>query len=126
MPGVDRTVLGALVLVRRLPVFSGIGLRPLRHVSVLFVFQFIPVLLVAALALDVIGLGAGRLSSGAGTEARFQMVYRHAFMPQLPLQRTPFPYNETGIVRPLFPSGLPSQPGRHSISISLPRPCYHL
>ena len=72
---------GPLVLVRRLPVLSGLGLRPLRHVSVLFVFQFIPVLLVAALALDVIALGAGRLPSGAGTETRFQMVYRHAFMP---------------------------------------------
>ena len=72
---------GPLVLVRRLPVLSGVVLRPLRHVSVLFVFQFLAVLLVAPLALNVISLGAGRLPSGAGTEAYFQMVYRHAFTP---------------------------------------------
>ena len=32
---------GAFVLVRRLPVRSGVVLGPLRHVSVLFVFQFL-------------------------------------------------------------------------------------
>ena len=52
---------GAFVLVRRLPVRSGVVLGPLRHVSVLFVFQFLPVLLVTPLSLDVIALGAGRL-----------------------------------------------------------------
>ena len=40
---------GAFVLVRRLPVRSGVVLGPLRHVPVLFVFQFLPVLLVAPL-----------------------------------------------------------------------------
>ena len=70
---------GAFVLVRRLPVFLWVVLGPLRHVPVLFVFQFLPVLLVAPLALDVIALGAGRLPPGAGTETRFQMKDRHAF-----------------------------------------------
>ncbi len=37
---------GPLVFVRRRPVLSGVFLRPLRHVSVLFVFQFLAVLLV--------------------------------------------------------------------------------
>ena len=62
---------GPLVLVRHRPVLFWILLGPFRHIAVLFVFQFLAVLLVAALALDVIALGAGRLPTGAGTEARF-------------------------------------------------------
>ena len=81
---------GALVLIRRLPVFSGVVLGPLRHVPVLFVFQFLAVLLVAPLALDVIALGAGRLPAGAGTEASFKMKYCHALMPLLLIVSTPF------------------------------------
>ena len=81
---------GALVLVRRLPVFFGVVLGPLRHVSVLFVFQFLPVLLVTPLALDVIALGAGRLPPGAGTEASFKMKDCHALMPLLLIVSTPF------------------------------------
>ena len=81
---------GAFVLVRRLPVRSGVVLGPLRHVSVLFVFQFLPVLLVTPLALDVIALGAGRLPPGAGTEASFKMKDCHALMPLLLIVSTPF------------------------------------
>ena len=81
---------GALVLIRRLPVFSGVVLGPLRHVPVLFVFQFLAVLLVAPLALDVIALGAGRLPPGAGTEASFKMKDCHALMPLLLIVSTPF------------------------------------
>ena len=72
---------GPLVLVCHLPVFPGVVLGPLRHVSVLFVLQFLSVLLVAALALDVIALGARRLPPGAGTEASFQMIDCHATTP---------------------------------------------
>ena len=78
------------MLVRRLPVRSGVVLGPLRHVSVLFVFQFLPVLLVTPLALDVIALGAGRLPPGAGTEASFKMKDCHALMPLLLIVSTPF------------------------------------
>ena len=81
---------GALVLIRRLPVFSGVVLGPLRHVPVLFVFQFLAVLLVAPLALDVLALGAGRLPAGAGTEASFKMIDCHALMPLLLIVSTPF------------------------------------
>ena len=84
------TPVGAFVLVRRLPVRSGVVLGPLRHVSVLFVFQFLPVLLVTPLALDVIALGAGRLPPGAGTEASFKMKDCHALMPLLLIVSTPF------------------------------------
>ena len=42
---------GAFVLVCRLPVFLWVVLGPLRQVPVLFVFQFLPVLLVALLAI---------------------------------------------------------------------------
>ena len=49
----------------------GSSSAPFRHIAVLFIFQFFAVLLVAVLALDVIALGAGRLPTGAGTEARF-------------------------------------------------------
>ena len=69
---------GALVFVRRLPVFPGLVPRPLGHVPVLFVLQLLAVLLVAPLALDVIRLGAGRLPAGAGTETHFKVVDRHA------------------------------------------------
>ena len=84
------TPVGAFVLVRRLPVRSGVVLGPLRHVSVRFVFQFLAVLLVAPLALDVLALGAGRLPAGAGTEASFKMKYCHALMPLLLIVSTPF------------------------------------
>ena len=62
---------GPLVLVRRLPIRARVTLGPLRHMVVLFVFQFLPVLLVAALALDVIGLGRRRPPIGAGTDTHF-------------------------------------------------------
>ena len=52
---------GPLVLVRRLPIRARVTLGPLRHMLALAVLQFLPVLLVAALALDVIGLGDRRL-----------------------------------------------------------------
>ena len=78
------------MLVRRLPVRSGVVLGPLRHIAVLFVFQFLAVLLVAPLALDVIALGAGRLPPGAGTEASFKMKDCHALMPLLLIVSTPF------------------------------------
>ena len=81
---------GALVLVRRLPVGARVPLGPLRHIAVLFVLQFLPVLLVTALALDVIALGEGRLPSGAGTEASFKMKDCHALMPLLLIVSTPF------------------------------------
>ena len=68
---------GPLVLVRRLPVGARVPLGPLRHIAVLFVLQFLPVLLVTALALDVIGLGDRRLPSGAGTDAHFKMKDGH-------------------------------------------------
>ena len=81
---------GALVLVRRLPVFFGVVPRPLRHVFVLFVLQFLAILLVAPLALDVIALGAGRLPAGAGTEASFKMKDCHASRTLYFLLSTPF------------------------------------
>ena len=81
---------GALVLVCCLPVFFGVVPRPLRHVFVLFVFQFLAVLLVAPRALDVLALGAGRLPAGAGTEASFKMKDCHALMPLLLIVSTPF------------------------------------
>ena len=81
---------GALVLVCCLPVFFGVAPRPLRHIFVLFVFQFLAVLLVAPLALNVISLGAGRLPAGAGTEASFKMKDCHALMPLLLIVSTPF------------------------------------
>ena len=81
---------GALVLVCRLPVFFGVVPRPLRHVFVLFVLQFLAILLVAPLALDVIALGEGRLPAGAGTEASFKMKDCHALMPLLLIVSTPF------------------------------------
>ena len=62
---------GPLVLVRRLPIRTRVLLGPLRHMVVFFVFQFLPVLLVAPLALDVIGLGRRRPPIGAGTDAHF-------------------------------------------------------
>ena len=84
------TPVGAFVLVRRLPVRSGVVPRPLRHVFVLFVLQFLVILLVAPLALDVLALGEGRLPAGAGTEASFKMKDRHALMPLLLIVSTPF------------------------------------
>ena len=56
----------------------------------LFVFQFLPVLLVTPLALDVIALGEGRLPAGAGTEASFKMKNCHALIPLLLIVSTPF------------------------------------
>ena len=78
------------MLVRRLPVRSGVVLGPLRHVPVLFVFQFLGVLLVAPLALDVLTLGEGRLPAGAGTKASFKMKDCHVLMPLLLIVSTPF------------------------------------
>ena len=78
------------MLVRRLPVGARVPLGPLRHIAVLFVLQFLPVLLVTALALDVIGLGDRRLPAGAGTEASFKMKDCHALMPLLLILSTPF------------------------------------
>ena len=70
---------GPLVLVRRLPIRARVIFRPLRHIPALAMFQFLPVLLIAARALDVIGLGAGRLPTGAGTHADFQMIDGHGY-----------------------------------------------
>ena len=84
------TPVGAFVLVRRLPIRSGVVPRPLRHVFVLFVLQFLPVLLVTPLALDIIALGAGRLPPGAGAETSFKMKDCHALMPLLLIVSTPF------------------------------------
>ena len=90
---------GALVLIRRLPVFSGVVLGPLRHVPVLFVFQFLAVLLVTPLALDVIALGAGRLPPGAGTETSFKMIDWHVFTSFALRFAHAVLQSETGIVR---------------------------
>ena len=68
---------GSLVLVRRLPIGVRVVLGPLRHVVRLAVLQFLPVLLVTALPLDVIGLGDRRLPTGAGTDAHFKMIDGH-------------------------------------------------
>ena len=81
---------GAFVFVCRLPVFSGVVLCPLRHVSGLFVLQFLTILLVAPFALNVIALGAGRLPPGAGTETSFKMIDCHASMSLLLILSTPF------------------------------------
>ena len=116
---------GALVLVCRLPVRSGVVLGPLRHVPVFFVFQFLPVLLVAPLALDVIALGAGRLPPGAGTETSFKMKYCHASMSLLLILSTPFYLSETGIVRPLFIRDFCPRTHRRSNLIHLQVRCYH-
>ena len=62
---------GPLVLVRRLPIRARVTLGPLRHMLALAVLQFLPVLLVAPLALDVIGLGRRRPPIGTGTDAHF-------------------------------------------------------
>ena len=69
---------GALMHVCRLPVGVRVVLRPRGHVAVFCVFQFLPVPLVAALALDVIALGRRRLPTGAGTEADLEVIDRHA------------------------------------------------
>ena len=53
--------IGALVLVRRLPVGARVVLRPRGHISALAVLQFLTVPLVAPLALDVRALGCRRL-----------------------------------------------------------------
>ena len=60
--------------VRRLPIGARVLLGPLRYMVVLFVLQFLPVLLVAPLALDVIGLGAGRLPSVATSDTHFKVI----------------------------------------------------
>ena len=68
---------GSFVLVRRLPIGVRVVLGPLRHIAVLFVLQFFSVLLVAPFALNVIGLGARRLPTGAGTDAHLKMINGH-------------------------------------------------
>ena len=116
---------GAFVFVCRLPVFSVVVLCPLRHVSGLFVLQFLTILLVAPFALNVIALGAGRLPPGAGTETSFKMIDCHASMSLLLILSTPFhkvkrnsapslpfgyrhhrrhPANNCSIVLPMLPS----------------------
>ena len=52
---------GAFVLVRRRPVGARVVLRPRGHVPMRHMLAFVRVLGVAALALDVLVLGAGRL-----------------------------------------------------------------
>ena len=69
---------GALMLIRRLPVGVRVVLRPRGHVAVLHMLAFIAVSGMAPLALDVIVLGAGGLPTGAGTEANLEVIYRHA------------------------------------------------
>ena len=77
---------GPLVLVRRRPIRARVILGPLRHILVLFVFQFLPVPLVASFALDVLALGEGRLAPGAGADAHFKMINRHGYRPLFPIQ----------------------------------------
>ena len=73
---------GALMLIRRLPVGVRVVLSPRGHVAVLhmlaFLLAFLAVSGIAPLALDVIILGAGGLPTGAGTEANLEVIYRHA------------------------------------------------
>ena len=68
---------GSFVLVRRLPIGVRVILGPLRHIAVLFVLQFLSVLLIAPFALNVIGLGDRRLPTGAGTYAHLKMINGH-------------------------------------------------
>ena len=72
----------------------------------LFVFQFLPVLLVTPLALDVIALGAGRLPTGAGTETSFKMKDCHAFTSFAFRFAHAVSQSETGIVRPTLSFGI--------------------
>ena len=85
---------GALVLVRRLPVGVWVVLRPRGHVTVLhmlaFLLAFIAVIGIAPIALDVIILGAGGLPTGAGTEADLEVIYRHAVTVRRRSDSTPF------------------------------------
>ncbi len=117
----------ALVFVRRLPVFCGVGPRPLRHVSVLDVLQFLDVLLVLSFAPDVIALGARRQPAGAGTEAHFQVLNRHAATPLasrfsarrfMQVKRNSAPFSSARVF-------LPPPPRRFNL-IHLPARCYHL
>ena len=69
---------GALVVVRGLPVGARVLLGPRRHMPALSVLQFVLVPLVAALALDVVALGRRRLPTCAGPIADFEVIDRHA------------------------------------------------
>ena len=62
--------------------------RALRDLGRLVKTQFLPVLLVAPLALDVIGLGAGRLPSSATSDTHFQVIDCHLCL--LPDERGPY------------------------------------
>ena len=64
--------------VRRLPVGVRVVLRPRGHVAVLHMFEFIAVIGIAPLALDVLVLGAGGLPTGAGTETNLEVIDSHA------------------------------------------------
>ena len=91
--------IGALVLVRRLPVGARVILGPRRHMPALAVLQFVLVPLVAPLALDVVGLGRRRLPTGARTKARFEVIDRHAVTVGSVWTHA-VSIRETGIVRP--------------------------
>ena len=82
--------IGALVFVRRLPIRARGILHPRGHIPVLCVFQFLPILLVAPIALDVIALGRRRLPTGAGTETDFEVIDSHAPSRPSSFGRTPF------------------------------------
>ena len=90
---------GALVLVRRLPVGARGVLGPRRHMPALAVLQFVPVQLVAPIALDVRTFGAGGLPTGAGTEAGFEVIDGHDIT-AVSVWTHAVSRRETGIVRP--------------------------
>ena len=69
---------GALMIVRRLPVGARGILRPVGHVAVRHMLQLVGGRSIAPLALDVRALGAGGLPTGAGPEAGFEVIDRHA------------------------------------------------
>ena len=66
-----------LMLVRRFPIGARVILGPLRHVLRFPVGEFVILALVLPFALDVIGLGAGRLSAQARSRFYRQVEDRH-------------------------------------------------
>ena len=90
---------GALMRVGRLPIRARGILRPLGHIPALAVFQFVPVPLVAPIALDVLALGRRRLPTGARTKARFEVIDGHGIT-AVSVWTHAVSRRETGIVRP--------------------------
>ena len=60
--------------VRRVPVGARVILRPRGHVAVFHMLAFLAVRGIAPLALDVLILGAGGLSTGAGTKTDLEVI----------------------------------------------------